>query len=225
MLYQSRRLKIYWELQKLVFTARAEQGFTIIESLMAIVVITLLLVAITPPIFLAVGTRVQNQRAEQAMQLAQRQVDEVRVLIEKGTYTNSDLPPLPATGATDAANTVAAPTSSFTCSTPVTASDACSIDVNGDGRVDFYVQKFRTKEVSAGNPSRVVAFYMGVRVYSAIANGESGLQTTQASLQFTTEQGRQRKYPLAVIYTPVVRGDLKDSLIKYKEFLAPPTSP
>ncbi|WP_017651770.1 prepilin-type N-terminal cleavage/methylation domain-containing protein [Fortiea contorta] len=219
---QSSLLKIYFQLQKLVAKTNSTQGFTIIESLMAIVVITILLVAITPPIFLAVATRVQNQKAEQAMQLAQRQVDEVRVLIEKGNYTNDNLTTILPDGGTGAADAVAAPTSSFTCS-PLTSASACEFDVNNDGRTDFFIQKFRTKSATQGGV--VVAFNMGVRVYSALANGQSGLETTQASLKFTTEQGSQRKYPLAVIYTPIVRSDIKDSLNKYREFLNPSPSP
>jgi type II secretory pathway pseudopilin PulG len=213
-----KELKTYVELQKLVARNQSESGFTIIETLMAIIVITVLVVAITPPIFLAVGTRVQNQKAEEAMQLAQRQVDQVRVLIEKGNYTDSNLPPDAGTGQP---NEVAAPTS-FTCTTSA-SSNACPFDINGDGKTDFYVQTFRTKGQTAGNPAQTVAFYMGVRVYSALANGQSGLQTTPASLKFTTEQGNQRKYPLAVMYTLVVRSDLKDSLTNYKNFLTPPS--
>ncbi len=216
--YRLRQLKTLIELQKLFAKSHSEQGFTIIESLMAIVVITVLVVAITPPIFLAVGTRVQNQKAEQAMQLAQRQVDQVRVLIERGNYTNNDLPPDGGTGVPDA---VAAPTS-FTCTTPA-SSNACPIDINGDGTPEFYVQTFRTQAISSGTPAQVVAFQMGVRVYSSLAQGQSGVQTTQASLKFTTEQGNQRKFPLAVMYTPIVRSDIKDSLIQYKTFLTPPS--
>ncbi|MBD2771464.1 hypothetical protein [Iningainema tapete] len=223
--YRSRQLKISIELQKLVAKSQSEQGFTIIESLMAIIVITVIVVAITPPIFLVVATRVQNQKAQQAIQLAQRQVDQVRVLIEGGNYTSSDLPP---DGGTGAADGVAAPSTFIDCNPPSPAtpptpdsSNACLIDLDGNGNPDFYVQTFRTKTLTSGTPAQIVAFYMGVRVYSALAQGQSNLQTTQASLKFTTEQGNQRKYPLAVVYTTVVRSDIKDSLTKYKEFLTP----
>ena len=189
--YRFRQLKTYAELQKLFAKRQSEQGFTIIESLMAIIVITVLVVSITPPIFLAVGTRVQNQKAEQAMQLAQLQVDQVRVLIERGIYSNSDLPP---DGGTGVPTTVAAPTSFITCTTAA-SSNACAVDINNDGKPEFYVQTFRTQAISSGTPSVVIAFQMGVRVYSALAQGQAGLQTTQAALKFTTEQGNQRKYP------------------------------
>ena len=218
--YRLRQLKTLIELQKLFAKSHSEQGFTIIESLMAIVVITVLVVAITPPIFLAVGTRVQNQKAEQAMQLAQLQVDQVRVSIERGNYTNNDLPPDGGTGP-GLPDAVGIPTS-FTCTTAAW-SNACPVDINSDGKPEFYVQTFRTNAINSGTPPQVVAFQMGVRVYSALAQGQSGLQTTQASLKFTTEQGNQRKFPLAVMYTPIVRSDIKDSLIQYKTFLTPPS--
>lgn len=214
----SRRLRNYLELQKLVVKLHPEQGFTIIESLMAMVVVTVTLVAIAPPIFLVVGTRVQNQKSEQARQLAQLEIDKVRLLAEKGSYNNTVLPPL-ASGAeaTGNATAVGVPTLSASCTSTPTASQACPIYTNSSTVPSFYVQKFRTKEISNG--TQVVAFQMGVRVYSAAAKDQSGLQTTQASLKFTTATGSQRKYPLAVMYTTVARSDLKDSLTQYKSFL------
>ncbi|MDF5722247.1 MAG: hypothetical protein PUP91_17520 [Rhizonema sp. PD37] len=214
-----RQLKTYVELQKLLAKSHSEQGFTIIESLMAIIVITVLVVSITPPIFLAVGTRVQNQKAEQAMQLAQLQVDKVRVLVERGNYINDNNKDLPPDGGTGLPDAVPAPTSfPTTCTTPA-SSNACAVDINGDGKPEFYVQTFRTRAINSGTPAQAVAFQMGVRVYSALAQGQSSLQTTQASLKFTTEQGNQRKFPLAVMYIPIVRSDIKDSLTQYRSFL------
>ena len=222
-------LKTYLELQKPGVKLHPEEGFTIIESLVAMIVITIVVVAITPPIFLAVATRVQNQKAEQAMQLAQRQVDKIRILSEKGGYADSVLPSLPSDSSEKIgdAEAVGAPTTflsstypcaSFTTTSPA-SSEACPVYVTNSTTPSFYVQTFRTKEKSYGTPSQVVAFQMGVRVYAAIAQGQSELLTTPASLKFTTEQGQQRKYPLAVMYTSVVRSDLKDSLSTYKAFL------
>lgn len=78
----------------LVKTKRREQGFTLIEALMAIIVITITLVSITPPIFWATGTRVQNRKAEQALQLAQGEIERVRTLVEQNQYTAEQLPPV-----------------------------------------------------------------------------------------------------------------------------------
>ncbi|MBD2242605.1 type II secretion system GspH family protein [Nostoc sp. FACHB-888] len=212
----SRQLKTYLELKKIVAKLHPEQGFTIIESLMAIIVITVTLVAITPPIFLVVATRVQNQKSEQVRQFAQLEIDKVRLLAEKGIYANTDLPP--SASATANVETVDAPTSfsSSTCTT-FTADVACPVYTDNISQPSFYVQKFRTKEISNG--TQIVAFQMGVRVYSSLSKDESGLQKTQASLKFTTGTGNQRKFPLAVMYTAVARSDLRDSLTQYKRFL------
>jgi prepilin-type N-terminal cleavage/methylation domain-containing protein len=69
-------------------------GFTLIESLVAIIVISVTVVAISPPIFWAAATRVQNRRAEQALSIAQSSIDEVRAKIERGSYTLNELPEL-----------------------------------------------------------------------------------------------------------------------------------
>lgn len=67
-------------------------GFTLIESLVAIIVVSVTVVAISPPIFWAAATRVQNRRAEQALSIAQSSIDEVRAKIERGGATIPELP-------------------------------------------------------------------------------------------------------------------------------------
>lgn len=91
----------------LVEAKRQQQGFTLIEALMAIVVITITLVSITPPIFWATGTRIQNRKSEQALQLAQGEIERVRTLVEQNQYTAEQLPPV--AGAEIRGTPVAAP--------------------------------------------------------------------------------------------------------------------
>ncbi|MDI9636501.1 hormogonium polysaccharide secretion pseudopilin HpsB [Geitlerinema splendidum] len=55
-----------------------ESGFTLIESLMAIVVLTIMLVGVAPMIFLSTATRVQARRVERATQAARTYVDGIR---------------------------------------------------------------------------------------------------------------------------------------------------
>jgi len=74
-------------------------GFTLIESLVAIIIVTITVVAISPPIFWATGTRVQNRRAEQALSIAQATIDQVRAKVERGGSTALELPAID-TGAT-----------------------------------------------------------------------------------------------------------------------------
>jgi prepilin-type N-terminal cleavage/methylation domain-containing protein len=216
-LSQAKRVQACFKFWRLV-SKNQQSGFTIIESLMAIVVVTVLLVGITPPLFLVVGTRVQNQRAEQAMQLAQREIDRVRVLIERGDFENTQLPPSAGASTT---KSISAPQSFSTavCTNTSDANTACPVEVNEkiEGP-DFYVQRFRTKEILDGG--QVIAFNMGVRVYSfAAAKNVGKLETQEASLKMTTADGSQSRYPLAVIYTTVARSDRKESLEKYKNMV------
>ena len=67
-------------------------GFTLIESLVAIIIVSVTVVAISPPIFWATGTRVQNRRAEQALSIAQATIDQVRARVERGGASALELP-------------------------------------------------------------------------------------------------------------------------------------
>ena len=71
-------------------------GFTLIESLVAIIIVSITVVAISPPIFWATGTRVQNRRAEQALSIAQSTIDQVRAKVERGGVSALELPAIDA---------------------------------------------------------------------------------------------------------------------------------
>jgi type II secretory pathway pseudopilin PulG len=203
----------------------SEQGLTLLETLVGILVITIVLAASTPPILIAAATRIQNRNAEQAFQIAQQEVDRVRLLMEQGDYADANLPPADSS-ITDPNNikNVSAPTTS--CNKPCTPTTPTQAIQDGD----FLIQTFREtgvreQQVGAdpdGN-NQVIAFRMGVRVYSNaaiqnLANGGS-LEKEAASLQMTDGLGQQRQKPLAVLYTDFVRGDLTLSLQGYRNFL------
>jgi prepilin-type N-terminal cleavage/methylation domain-containing protein len=215
----------------------SEQGVTLLECLMAIVVIGLTIAMIAPPLVIAAATRVQNRRAEQALQIAQGEVDRVRALVARDEHLPARLP------ATDAAinnstnlQAVAAPTaassflkSSRNCTTgaysgqQIPANQVLRVDVDGDCRADFMVQAFRSPGRTSNRElintqNRPSEFQMGIRVYSILADGNwSNLQTLPASLQLTRGQGNQRTRPLAVLYTPFSRSDQGDSLCFYQQ--------
>ena len=222
------------------------KGFTLIESLMGILVITVVIVVITPPIVLSAATRVQNRRAEQAMQLAQAETDRIRVIVEQGGAYNATLPP--AYSGTITGNrfdTVAAPTTfvapAVTAVLDTNASrdlakndstKAFGVDIDNDGKADYYVQLFRDNDANGIFPGAtssladdtLVAFQLGVRVYSKVAAPNVGsLQIQLASLKLTTGAGGQEFSPLAVAYTTVVRSDAKISFDKYKQYLSTPS--
>ncbi|MGI0490410.1 type II secretion system protein [Alkalinema pantanalense CENA528] len=223
----------------------SEQGLTLIESLVAIVVISITLVAITPPIFFATATRIQNRRAEQGLALAQGEVERVRTIVERGQYFDTDLP-APVTGALSNTNP-APPTTALTglrkasnvnLQNNTTCTEASpsgqpsltqyvKVDVDGDCTADFLIQTFRTAGTSiqstdnAGNPTNLsVGFTMGVRVYSVLAeaNLKAGkAETTQASLRMTSGQGGFRLRPVSVLYSTVVKNSNSQGLSSYRE--------
>lgn len=198
----------------------SEHGLTIIESLVAVVVASVVVAAITPPILVAVATRVQNQRAEQAFQLAQAEVDKARLMLERGDYEITDLPPVSTSssvGDTPALQTY------VTDSSQVTATQGLAVDVNTDGINDFVIQVFRTAGSSISeDDKRPITFEMGVRVYSFVAfegSTKPTLEKIPASLTFTSGDGSQRRRPLSVLYTRLTRSDINESFEKYRDSL------
>lgn len=212
----------------------ASQGFTLVESLMGIVVITVVAIAITPPIVISTATRVQNRRAEQAMQLAQAEVDRIRVFVEQGGAYTPKLPPVHSGTVTNGViSQVAAPTTFVNNATNINASRALAdsstkafgVDVNNDAEVDYYVQIFRDNNANAivaNTPSNALStFQMGVRVYSKAARTGS-LQKEEASLRITNSSGGQQFKPLAVIYTTIASSDnATTSFERYRDYLKP----
>ena len=213
----------------------AEAGVTLIESLVAMVVIAVIVVAITPPIFLVVATRVQNRRAEQAIKIAQGQIDRVRVTVDQGDYDANDLPA--SIGGTDVqahaaagsiSNFLFSPTTGCTGAYDPESSGAIpnnqllKVDVDGDCTEEYLVQVFRNDGTTdLTDPTVPVSFDMGVRVYHTVATDNVGgnLETTQASLKLTSGEGSQRRFPLAVSYTTLVKGEVQFSLDRYRECL------
>lgn len=220
--------------------AGGEQGLTLIECLVAIIVITITIVAITPPIMLATATRIQSRRAEQANQAAQGEIDRIRFIVERGGYTLNDLPASAAVvQIKDAGVAVGPPTGSTplltrrtTCTgtyaanpryptTPApSATGLILVDVDGDCTPDFVMQVFRNigqvpPPANATDPP--YAFDMGVRVYTFIPGQPfPTLQKERASLVAGTGArdqltGNSRR-PLAVLYSSMARNDQSKSL-------------
>ncbi|MEH1835818.1 MAG: hormogonium polysaccharide secretion pseudopilin HpsB [Nostoc sp.] len=65
--------------QQQVSQPSGESGFTIIESLVAMLVVTILLAAIAPTIVIATATRVQSKRVELATQAVRTFIDGVKI--------------------------------------------------------------------------------------------------------------------------------------------------
>ncbi|WP_156426950.1 type IV pilus modification PilV family protein [Leptolyngbya sp. NIES-2104] len=234
-------------LQKTAIAKSTNQGLTLIEGLLAIVIIAITMVSITPPIFWAVASRVQTQRAEQALKLAQGEIDRVRTIIDRGKdRTTTFLPPVVSGNVRDSA-TVAAPNNAGTgvistrsCSgtvatlPPANAATFVQIDTNGDCTADYLLQTFRSQGLdergnafTGASGQTLSGFVMGVRVYSTVARAEltAGRGSTQpASLRGTNGLGNQLNRPLAVLYSTIVRSNEGQNLEIYRK-LCPANNP
>lgn len=157
-------------------SSSSQSGFTIIESLVAIVVVAILLTAIAPVIVLSVATRVQARRVELGTQAARSYVDGLKT----GSITS---PEVSASGVRDNFVNVAAPTPSALtctnnnyCTAPASASLYC-IDGNSDGVCtnarpnDLIIQAIRYSSTST---DATQGYLLGLRVYRADAFQDSG---------------------------------------------------
>ncbi|MCV3216761.1 hormogonium polysaccharide secretion pseudopilin HpsB [Plectonema radiosum NIES-515] len=156
------------------YSKSRQEGFTIIESLVAIVVVSVLLAAIAPVIILSVATRVQARRVEFATQAAKSYIDGVRTKqIEPPSATSDsllkDFPAPTNPGSLNcAANSYCTTTGTTSTGTPPSPTNLYCIDFDGDNTcknsstTDMVVQVFRNKTSTTG-------YALGVRVYRANA--------------------------------------------------------
>lgn len=206
----------------------SEDGLTLLECLVAIAVIALTGAMIGPPLVMAAATRIQNRRAEQALQLAQGEVDRIRAMVITGEASVAKLPAMVTAGylqdhpapdmlmagelKSPECNTYE-PTTDVTESNEVLAVDVDGKDDTGNCEADFLIQSFR------GNLDGVEGtrdFYLMVRVYSAKAQDYFGtLKEEQASLGFTTGDGDYWQKPLAVLTTRINQSDNDAALCGY----------
>lgn len=203
---------------------RTEQGLTLLESLVGIMVIAIIITAITPAMLVAFATRAQNYRTEQAMKIAQGEIERVRLQIERGDYTTATLPPSLAqagAGIFDLDANVKAPASNQSPpNCPLSDVTAGSDQLNRTCKVELgngqwlAVQTFRSStpgQVYDLAEKKPVAFIMGVRVYTkaAITATPSKLQEfPKRNTASGLTSGESLSLPLVTRYVPIVRSDL-----------------
>ncbi len=184
---------------KQISTKSNQSGFTIIESLMAVVVVSILMAAIAPAIGLSVATRVQARRVELASQAARAYVDAVKAgTVEAPTHTvtlsevNTTTKAFTSARSTFAATSAPTSTGSFTCTAPITSpvmttnyyctENTSTLNlycINGDETAgcssnsvrDLMIQSFRSVTSIPNNKN----YLLGVRVYRA-----EGFKTSSA---------------------------------------------
>jgi prepilin-type N-terminal cleavage/methylation domain-containing protein len=189
--------------QKLPSLASAQSGFTLIECLLAIVIVGVMMVAVAPALVLSAATRVQARRVEMATQAAQTYVDNLRaekippppygiVLTQDLNSPNQkllngypapqgasswscQLTPLAAGATPTAAN--------FYCKDAANKPELYCVDFDRDAgctKGDYLVQGFRSFYPDTSDDG-TRGYLLGIRVYRADAMTINGrLQTTVA---------------------------------------------
>lgn len=199
-----------------------QSGFTIIESLVAMVVVSLLMAAIAPVIILSVSTRVQAKRIESATDAAKSYIDGVR----SGVITAPNSP------ITDNSTKIAdydppdVTSGSLTCGA---GTGYCSLPANNlycvsiDGNActptnanNFVIQAIRLNsatETIGGTPTNITdpakGYQLGIRVYRAngFSNDGNLKRAKEGDKQATFTGGLgDRKTPLVEMTTEITKG-------------------
>lgn len=71
-----------------------QAGLTLVESMVAMTIISIMAVVTTPPLILSMANRIQNRRTETAMNLAQKEIERIRLIMDKGGYEEYHIPPV-----------------------------------------------------------------------------------------------------------------------------------
>lgn len=203
--------------------SQSEQGLTLMESLVAIVMIGIAGAALFPAVAITVATRVQNQRAELAFQVAEAEVNRVRLLMERGDLTATDLTAqLPPTDSNTNPRLVAAPNGTTStaiygqssCQAITSATNWCVVQHPISGDRVLGIQTFRVNTRTDIQNNRPLSFTMGVRVYDINAISSGSLEsppTNSASLGLLSSTSRVetngRRRPLIVLDVPIARSD------------------
>ncbi len=199
-----------------------ESGFTIIESLVAILVVAILLAAIAPVFVISVATRVQAKRIETATDAAKTYIDG----IQSGTIT---APNSPITDGTTIADYPAPTVGSLTCtlnnycSAPTNNLYCVSVDGNNcttTSTSNYVIQAIRynkATQTSGGSTTNITdptkGYQLGLRVYRADGFASAGGDLKKAPSKQATFTGGlgDRKAPLLEVTTEISNDETKFS--------------
>lgn len=178
-----------------------EAGYTIIESLVAMIVVSVLMIAIAPVMAFSVATRVQAKRIEMATQAAKTYIEALRSeAINQGfptQYTTNDLQNAPA---------------------PTDINALYCIDKDGDqtckagSNQDLVVQGYYFNNLPATTDPTKTGYSLIVRVYraSSFASGVGALKTQKdlnAQQGITTSGLGNLQAPLVEMRTEIGASD------------------
>ena len=174
-----------------------QAGFSLIESLVAVVVVSILLAAIVPMVVLSTASRIQARRVDLATQAARSYVDGVRANVINIIDPVASFPYID-----DTSNWVGTSRSQYFQSVPAPTNATVStlnllpgikVDTNGDGfsvddPQDLVIQPMRSGAAN-GNNLDSQGFYMAVRVYRAdafVANASGNLTAIKSGVILQT---------------------------------------
>ncbi|MBD2485431.1 hormogonium polysaccharide secretion pseudopilin HpsB [Planktothrix sp. FACHB-1365] len=206
----------------------SQAGYTLLEGLMAVVVVSVMLLAIGPVIAFSVGTRVQAKRVELATQAAKSYIDKIKsgeieidnpalpFKTDKSSWLTTS-PPANASLKCDAPTSATADQILIPCTTP---SDLYCMDVDGGGCdsstpsiTDMVVQGIIYDPTAASTIATTKSYQLAVRVYRANSFGAGiTLKTPTAdnplkSNSLVTNAVGDRTQPLVVMMTDVSSSD------------------
>ncbi|MEG4801993.1 hormogonium polysaccharide secretion pseudopilin HpsB [Microcoleus sp. ARI1-B5] len=172
-------------------------GYTIIESLVAMIVVSVLMIAIAPVMAFSVATRVQARRTELAAQAGKAYIDALRTGAIRPTGSTPASPPGFPTS--DPATVPAAPTSSgaLYCYN-LDETPGCA------GSTEFFVQGIRSPNTNP-NPNigpTDTGYSLTVRVYRADAFSSAGALDTKQQSVANSGLGNP-KAPLVIMQTEI----------------------
>jgi type II secretory pathway pseudopilin PulG len=196
------------KLIKIYTRQSSEAGYTILEGIMAVIVVSALLTFIGPVVAFSVGTRVQAKRVELAAQAASSYVNGVK----SGAIAVDDLKTVRVNRSAVADFTVDQPgVGTFDCATTGycnaggTQLYCIDLDENegcdSDSLSDMMVQAFRSTTDTSNDPND--GYLLGVRVYRANSFKLADRLKTQLPLTNLTNALGDVSAPLAIVTTEV----------------------
>ncbi len=182
----------------------SQDGFTLIESLVALLVAALLLTGIAPMVALSVAARVQSKRIDVATQAARTYIDGLRsgVFAPPSNY-NANF------AATDlgvpAPSSLTVLTDPGTCFNPKDPSVIYANDPSGkcDPTYSFVIQAFRDGD-SDSTKAKTAGYCLGIRVYRRDAFVGMTPTATEPTKSIFSASAGNKNYPLVVMRTEMV---------------------
>jgi len=168
-----------------------DSGYTIIESLVAMIVVSVLMIAIAPVMAFSVATRVQARRVELASQAARTYIDALRTGALK---PNDPIKGFPIKDPTAAAPASTNPEKDLYC---VNFDETAKCE----GSKDFFVQGAWKNQANPTTDPTTTGYELTVRVYRADGFTGGTMKTTQQSV--ANSALGDPKAPLVVMKTEI----------------------